>query len=128
MSFMTNFYNSKIELGRSDFSFKNLQSKPVLTKEKGKHRMYVVYATWCPHCSDPEFRKRYTALADKLREKNVHLYAVNSTNEKMGDIAEGLQVSGFPTIRYVAPNGKEEDYEGARDMISMANFILKKKK
>jgi len=123
---MSNFYNNKIELKRNDFSFKNLQSKPKLTKENGKHRMYIVYATWCPHCSDPEFRKRYTILSDKLREKNIHLYAINSTNETMSDIADALNIDGFPTLRYVSPNGKEEEYRGGRDMISMTNFFLEK--
>lgn len=74
------------------------------------------YAPWCGHC------KKLAPTWDELAEKFVDEDVVIAKYDATANENEGVDVKGFPTIRYYK-NGNPIDYNGARDFDSFDKFI-----
>ena len=94
--------------------------KEVLDNDKDV--MLVFYAPWCGHCKKllPEYEK----AANKLKEKNpnVILAKMDATENEV----EGVEVTGFPTIKFYPGNKKDKrplDYSGDRTMDGIIKYL-----
>ena len=112
------------ELSHNHFSSSNLNSQlkpnlkqPVLIK---------FYAHWCPHCHSPHMTELMEALGETLPKKtNIAVAAFNcDLNDKHRDIAQNIQVNGFPTLRFYNKNGKMSEYNGPREIKPLLEFLL----
>jgi len=66
------------------------------------------------------------ALGETLPKKtNIAVAAFNcDLNDKHRDIAQNIQVNGFPTLRFYNKNGKMSEYYGQREIKPILQFLL----
>lgn len=74
------------------------------------------YAPWCGHC------KKLAPTWDELAETFVDDDVVIAKYDATANENEGVDIKGFPTIRYYK-NGNPIDYNGGRDVESLKKFI-----
>lgn len=113
------------ELYPKDFKVSNLNSSPKLNKKMPHLTIY--YAHWCPHCHSPEMIEFVEALGQSLPKKaGINVNAFNCEyNNSHQEIAQNMDISGFPTIRYTNSNGKMNDYMGPREVEPLILFLIK---
>ncbi|GAY55167.1 hypothetical protein CUMW_162320 [Citrus unshiu] len=77
------------------------------------------YAPWCGHCQalTPIWEKAATVL------KGVATVAALDANEHQS-LAQEYGIRGFPTIKVFVPGKPPVDYQGARDVKPIAEFVL----
>jgi thioredoxin-like negative regulator of GroEL len=107
-----------------DFKVTNLQN---IEPKYNKPILIIFYAHWCPHCSNPTMVNFVESLAEVLPKKsNVKVSAFNCDyNDKHRDIANKLEINGFPTIRYINKNKKSADYRGPTNINKILKFLIK---
>jgi len=76
------------------------------------------YAPWCGHC------KKLAPIWDELAEKfkdddDIVIAKMDSTANEVKDV----KVRGFPTLKLFKKDGSIVDFNGARDLESMAKFL-----
>lgn len=117
---------------------KYLQSEPVPTSQTGpvytlvgstfesivkdpqKDVLVEFYAPWCGHCKKLE--PVYTSVAKKL--ESVPSIVIAKIDATANDV-EGVDIEGFPTIKFWRADHKEEplDYDGDRDVDSFVAWL-----
>jgi protein disulfide-isomerase A1 len=77
------------------------------------------FAPWCGHCKS--LAPIYEELATKLKNNaNIVIAAMDATANE----AEGVNVEGFPTIKFYPANNKEGvDYKGGRTLEDMLKYL-----
>jgi len=73
------------------------------------------YAPWCGHCKS--LAPIYDELAMAYKDANVVIAKIDATANTVCD-----DIQGYPTI-IAYSKGKEEKYEGAHDIASLASFV-----
>ncbi|KAH9311853.1 hypothetical protein KI387_026888 [Taxus chinensis] len=102
-------------LSPSNFKAKVLNSERVI--------MVEFYAPWCGHCKAlaPIWEKTATVLKGFVTIAALDADAHNSLAQEYG-------IRGFPTIKVFAPGKSPADYQGARDVKSIAEFAIQQLK
>ncbi|KAM6548409.1 hypothetical protein CsatB_020085 [Cannabis sativa] len=100
-----------VQLTASNFKSKVLNSNKVVLVE--------FFAPWCGHCQalTPIWEKAATVLKGV-----VGVAALDADEHK--SLAQEYGIRGFPTIKVFVPGKPPVDYQGARDVKSIANFAL----
>ena len=79
-----------------------------------------MFATWCGHCKSLE--PSWTSVAQEFVSSNrckvAHLDA-----EANKQVADRYGVKGYPTLKFIKPDGTAVDYNQARDVNSIKAFI-----
>merc|ERR1719284_557402 len=109
------------------------QTGPVLTvvgstfeeivKDSTKDVLVEFYAPWCGHCKKLE--PVYRDVAKKL--EGVSSLVIAKMDATANDV-EGVDVEGFPTIKFWRADNKDEplDYDGDRDVDSFITWLEEK--
>ena len=105
------------ELNLSNFNYKD----KILSINQNKG-LIVFYAPWCKHC------KKIANLLIKLALSNINLfniYAVNAENLEDGNdyVCTYAGIKGFPTLKYILPDGTLKDYEHEYTQDNLIYFI-----
>lgn len=90
-----------IELSRDDFSNTNIKHPKTLNKPG----IVMMYADWCPHCSNPQTREMWSKLGSMVEKNSGWVGAMNCANEKNKSLSNELGIRGYPSILMVLPNG-----------------------
>jgi len=112
------------ELSPNHFSSNKLNSQ--LKPNLNQPSLIIFYAHWCPHCHSPHITELMEALGQTLPKKtNISVAAFNCDfNNKHRDIAQNMQINGFPTIRFYNKNNKMSEYNGPREIKPLLEFLL----
>ncbi|KAK8951956.1 Protein disulfide isomerase-like 2-3 [Platanthera zijinensis] len=104
-----------LQLNPSNFKSKVLNSNGVVLVE--------FFAPWCGHCQalTPIWEKVATVL------KGVATVAALDADAHKS-LAQEYEIKGFPTIKVYVPGKPPVDYQGARDVKHIAEFVLKQVK
>lgn len=94
-----------------------------VVKDTTKDVLVEFYAPWCGHCKKLE--PVYRDVAKKL--ENVGTVIVAKIDATANDV-EGVDVEGFPTIKFWRADNKDEplDYDGDRDVDSFVAWLEEK--
>ncbi len=100
-------------LKKTDFENGKLKHKLF----NGKSGMFIVYQDWCHFCvmTKPVWIQFKTVSGTEFPVGAV-----------CGDDYTHKDVTGFPSIMHVKPNGSVSLYKGNRDLISLTNVMCKK--
>ena len=92
-----------IELSGDDFKSLH-QSHPIT---KGKPGMVMMYADWCPHCSNPQTRGMWSKMGKMVDNNSGWVGAMNCAEESNGNktFADSIGIRGFPTVMLVTDKG-----------------------
>lgn len=79
-----------------------------------------MFAPWCGHCKslEPAWTAAAKDFENSSRCRIAHLDA-----ETHRDVANRYGVKGYPTLKFVKPDGTAEDYNQARDVGSLKAFM-----
>merc|ERR1719199_1009812 len=94
-----------------------------IVKNPSKDVLVEFYAPWCGHCKklEPIFRE----VAKKL--EGVRTMVIAKIDATANDV-EGVDVEGFPTIKFWRADKKDDpmDYDGDRDVDSFITWLEEK--
>ena len=112
------------ELKMKNFKYKN--GSYFIKKTSGKPGLVLVYASWCGYSKilGPEWRE-----FEKDYKNKYYIASIKVDKEKSGNdlIANQLNISGYPTIKYINKEGKiGETYEGERNIENFEKYLSKK--
>lgn len=62
------------------------------------------YAPWCGHCKS--LAPKYLNVADKLKELGCDNIVIGKMDATANEV-EGLNIEGFPTLKFYPANNKE---------------------
>ncbi|KAG0056696.1 hypothetical protein BGZ83_003939 [Gryganskiella cystojenkinii] len=84
------------------------------------------YAPWCGHCKS--LAPVYEELGQAFAGKNDKVLIVKVDADAHRKLGSRYDVKGFPTIKWFPKgvDGDPEDYQGGRDLDSLADFVSKK--
>jgi protein disulfide-isomerase A1 len=87
--------------------------------DETKDVLVEYYAPWCGHCKS--LAPIYEELATKLKgNKNLVIAAMDATANE----AEGVNIEGFPTIKFYPANNKAGlDYKGGRTLEDIEKYL-----
>ena len=100
------FYDNSpgiIELSAADFN----DNRVMHSKTKGIPGIMMVYADWCPHCSNSDTQDAWKKLGTMVSSSSGWVGALNGADRENGNdkIMSNLGVKGFPSILFVQKNG-----------------------
>ncbi|KAH0565153.1 hypothetical protein GP486_001465 [Trichoglossum hirsutum] len=93
--------------------------------KSGKPALVEFYAPWCGHCKS--LAPVYEELAQNFQFAEERLVIGKVDADEHKSLGKRFGVQGFPTLKWF--DGKSEtpeDYNGGRDLESLANFITEK--
>lgn len=110
------------ELTMNDFKLKD--GNYIIKKNNGKKGLLLVYAPWCGYSKmiGPEWR-------EFNKNKKYFVTALNVEKKNSGNkiIAKELNISGYPTIKYVNKDGKVLDtYDSDRNIEGFIKYLSEK--
>jgi protein disulfide-isomerase A1 len=87
-------------------------------KDDTKAALVEFYAPWCGHC------KQLAPVWDKLGEhfKDDESVVIAKSDSTLNEF-DGVEVQGFPTLKYFPKGGGMVDYNGGRDLDSLIKFV-----
>jgi len=111
------------ELKMKNFKYKD--GNYFIKKTSGKPGLVLVYASWCGYSKilGPEWREF------ERENSKYYIASIKVDKEKSGNdlIADQLDISGYPTIKYINKDGKiGETYEGERNIENFLKYLSKK--
>jgi thioredoxin-like negative regulator of GroEL len=141
--FSTNPNSDVIELSPSNFirlpqqndrvSYRNISditrdstTRVVCPESTGKPGFVLFYAHWCGHCK--RMKDTWNMLG-RLKSEDIFVGALNCANDSSplySETSERLGVKGYPTIKYIYPDGHLEDYSGGRDIEDLVKFLIRR--
>jgi len=86
--------------------------------------MIEFYAPWCGHCK--ALKGDYTKLGEKFGGI-VNIGAIDCDSAGNKNVCGRFGIQGFPTLKVLVPEDgykKAIDYQGARSLAGMSNFVL----
>jgi protein disulfide-isomerase A1 len=94
-----------------------------VVKDPTKDVMVEFYAPWCGHCKKLE--PVYREVAKRVERVSTLIIA---KMDATANDAEGVDVEGFPTIKFWAASKKDEplEYDGDRDVESFVGWLEEK--
>lgn len=86
-------------------------------------RLIIAKASWCGHCQHaaPVFKE--LAKIKSLNGKRFETRIIDADKDK-AELAK-YQVSGFPTLILVLPDGRQEVYQGERSLDAIISWATK---
>lgn len=102
---------------------KDINNGKIVGPLVGKVGMVVVAADWCGHCVRfaPEWVQFRKLIKD---DRHFIICAVDSV--KHPEMAETLNVRGYPTILDIMDDGSTKEYSGERDIMSLVSNMCKR--
>ncbi|ESK94635.1 disulfide isomerase [Moniliophthora roreri MCA 2997] len=92
---------------------------------KGKPGLVEFFAPWCGHCKN--LAPTYEQLGDAFAHAKDKVYIAKIDADGVGkDLAQKYGVTGYPTLKWFSADGKDESFEGSRDIDGLAGFVSKK--
>ncbi|KAI1787964.1 protein disulfide isomerase [Ganoderma leucocontextum] len=89
---------------------------------QGKPALVEFFAPWCGHCKS--LAPIYEQLADAFAHQKDNVVIAKVDADGVGKpLGQKYGVTGFPTLKWFGADGKEEKYEGGRDLEALANFV-----
>ncbi|KAI0303760.1 thioredoxin-like protein [Multifurca ochricompacta] len=91
----------------------------------GKPGLVEFFAPWCGHCKN--LAPTYEQLGDAFSHAKDKVVVAKVDADGVGkSLGKKYGVTGFPTLKWFDPQGTVSDYEGGRDLDSLADFVAKK--
>ncbi|KAF9267752.1 protein disulfide isomerase [Marasmius fiardii PR-910] len=91
---------------------------------QGKAGLIEFFAPWCGHCKN--LAPVYEQLGDAFAHAKDKVYIAKIDADGVGkDLAKKYGVTGYPTLKWFDASGKDEPYEGSRDIDGLAGFVTK---
>jgi len=91
---------------------------------QGKPGLVEFFAPWCGHCKN--LAPIYEQLGDAFSHAKDKVVVAKVDADGAGKpLGQKYGVSGFPTLKWFDAQGSVSDYDGGRDLDSLASFISK---
>ncbi|XP_060520991.1 protein disulfide-isomerase TMX3 [Cylas formicarius] len=97
-----------------------LSDKFTEIRKDGAFWLVKFYAPWCGHCKRLE--PIWAQVAQALSGRNVRVGKVDCT--RFPSIAEEFRIGGYPTIKFVKPDG-DHTYHGDRTRDELVNYAIR---
>jgi protein disulfide-isomerase A6 len=92
---------------------------------KGTPALVEFFAPWCGHCKN--LAPVYEELADAFAHVKDKIIIAKVDADGAGKpLGQKFGVTGYPTLKWFYDNGKEEPYEGGRDLDAFVSHIERK--
>ena len=120
-------------MSNKDFQIKtskNGKESLYLKNQKDLHKVGLVkfFAPWCGHCVNmvPTLKKIAQSNNNSNNSNNVMIGSVDCTSSKGNkQLADKINIEGFPTIFSIRPSGRLKPYTKGRDEQSINTHIKK---
>ncbi len=91
-----------IQLNDDHFELRNGR---VYLKDNNTSGLLAFYAPWCHFCVD--LAPSWNQYAKQMNQSSFKFLAIDCTNDKCQKVVDMLNISGFPTIKYIDPKTHE---------------------